>query len=125
MRMIIYLFGITVSTTTRPVPALPRAFFVDESYNGQRSPWSGSLNATVSLARAFVALPSHEITFKRRNGAVFPNRKAAAPVHGAYPTNSSAQYSRTPNGVSMVIAPSFLAVLFQSLGRLLSGQRFG
>ena len=116
MRIITYLFYImTVLTTTRTILALPRAVFVDESHNDRSSTRNGSLNATVSLARAFGALTRHEITSKRHNGAVFPNPKAAAPVNVSYPMTSSAPVQQnpqwSPDGISTVVFGCIASIL--------------
>ena len=112
----IYLFCVmTVLATTRTSLALPRAIFVDDFHNDQSSSRSGSLNATVSLARTFGARTSHEITSKRHNGAVFPNTKAAAPVNVSYPTTSSAPGQQNsqwgPDGISTVVFGCIASIL--------------
>ena len=106
---------ITVSTITKTILALPQAVFVDGFHNDQSSSLSGFLNATVSLARAFGAYTSHEITSKRHNGAVFPNPKAAAPFNVSYPTTSSAPVQQnpqwSPDGISTVVFGCIASIL--------------
>ncbi len=116
MRISIHLLCvITVTTTTRPILALPFATFVDASHNDQTSPRSGSLSANVSLARAFGARTSHEITSKRHNGAVFPNPEAAAPINVSYPTVSSSPVQQNsqwgPDGISTIVFGCIASIL--------------
>ena len=116
MRITTYLFCImTVLTTTRTVLALPRAIFVDESHNEQNSTRNGSLNATVSLARASGAVTSHEMTSMTHNGAVFPKPKTVALVNVSHPTTSSAPVKQnpqwSPDGISTVIFGCIASIL--------------
>ena len=116
MRIIKCVFCvITVLITTRPILALPRPTFVDESHNNQTSPRNGSLNASVSLARAFGARTSHGITSKRHNGTVFPNPKEAASVNVSYPTASLAPEQQnsqwSPEGISTVVFGCIASIL--------------
>ena len=116
MHIITYLFCImTVLTTTRTILALPRAIFVDESHNHQSPTRNGSLNATVSLARAYGALTSHEMTSKTHNGAIFPNPKTAAPVNVSHPTTSPTPVQQnpqwSPDGISTVVFGCIASIL--------------
>lgn len=108
MRIIKYLFCVTiVLITTRPILTLPRPTFVDESHKSKCTPRNGSLNATVSLARAFSARTSHGVTSKRHNDPGFANPRAAAPVNISYPTDSSSSVQQNSqwgiDGISTVV----------------------
>ena len=117
MQIIVYLLCIiiVITTTTRPIFALPRATFVDESHNNQVSPRSGFLNATVSLATAIGAPTSHEVTSKRHSGAVFPDPKAAASANVSYPMASSSPVQQSsqwgPDGISTVVFGCIASIL--------------
>ena len=116
MRIIIHLFWvIIVTTTTRPILAIPRPTFVGGSHNNPTSPRSGSLNATVSLAMASGARTSNETTSKIDSGAVFLNPEAATLTNTSYttPTFSSAQQNSqwSPGGISTVVFGCIASIL--------------
>ena len=116
MRIIIPLFWVTfVTTTTRPIFAIPQPTFVGESRNNPLSPRSGSLNATVSLAVASRAYTSDETTSKIHSGAGFLNPEAATLTNISYPTASPSSVQQNsqwgPGGISTVVFGCIASIL--------------
>ena len=115
MRIIIYLFWIITTTTTRPILALPRPRFFDKPYNNRTSPRIRFPNATVSLPMASGAHISDEITSKRHRGAVFSNPKVATLINISYSTATSSQVQQNsqwgPGGISTVVFGCVASIL--------------
>ena len=116
MRIIIHLFWvIIVTTTTRPIHAIPRPTFVGGSHNNPTSPRSSSLNATVSLAMASGARTSDETTSKIHSGAVFLNPEAATFTNISYTTAASSSVQQNsqwgPGGIGTVVFGCIASIL--------------
>ena len=116
MRIIIHLFWVViVTTTTRPILAIPRPTFVSESHNNPDLPRSGSLNATASLAMVSGARISDEITSKIHSGAGFVNPEAATLTNISYTTATSSSVQQNsqwgPGGISTVVFGCIASIL--------------
>ena len=116
MRIIIHLYWVIIVTTTiRPILAIPRPTSVSKSHNRATSPRSGSLNATVSLATASGARTSDEITSKIHSGAVFLNPGVTTLTNISFPaaTSSSVQQNSQwgPGGISTVVFGCIASIL--------------